>query len=177
MCPKNSTPPPPPSPPPPQKERMMGKMDFSSSSSSSFPTTIEKRRRVVACVVLALMAMACGVVAIVFALSGVSLVSSNRPDVEKSFTSFWGRRIRGGFFMAEEEGDDAWDGPVPEPTYEEGGNDQNKEEEEEEEKKRRKYIRFVSLSLSLSQSIARSQSLNLFLVRTTCSRAREKMSR
>ena len=120
---------------------MMG-MDFSSSSSSSsssFPT-IEKRRRVVACVVLALMAMACGGLAIGFFASGVSLVSSN-PDVEKSsssFASFWGRRIRGGFFLADEEGDDEWDGPVPEPTYEEGGNDQNKEEEEEEEEKKEK---------------------------------------
>ncbi len=130
-------------------------MDFSSSSSSSsssFPT-IEKRRRVVACVVLALMAMACGGLAIGFFASGVSLVSSN-PDVEKSsssFASFWGRRIRGGFFLADEEGDDAWDGPVPEPTYEEGGNDQNKEEEEEEEKKEKSDDDFVEFDTALDE--------------------------
>ena len=118
-------------------------MDFSQSSSSSFPTTtIEKRRR--GRRVRRSRFDGDGVwwsSRLVFALSGVSLVSSNRPDVEKSFTSFtsfWGRRIRGGFFMAEEEGDDAWDGPVPEPTYEEDGNVQNKEEEEEEEEEERK---------------------------------------
>ena len=44
-------------------------------------------------------------------------------------------------------------------------------------KRKEENIYVLSLSLSLSQSIARSQSLNIFLVRTTCSRAREKMSR